>query len=84
MNFRLNKSGKEVILLTILQFRGMVDMHIELGFTGGIVSPLNAEGNESVVLVRTDLVSLVIASKDTVFWGNSSISSLLLFRIGCC
>ena len=59
-------------------------MHIKFGSTGGIVSPLNAEGNERVVFVRTDFVSLVMASKDTLFGGNSSISSLLLFRLGCC
>ena len=83
MNFRLNKSGKEVILLTILQFRGIIDIHIEFGSTGGFVTPLNAEGNERVVFVRTDFVSLIMASRDT-FGGNFSISSLLLFRLGCC
>ena len=83
MNFRLNRSGKEVTLLTILQFRGTIDIHKRFGSTGGTISPLNAEGNERVVLVRIDLVSLVTASSDT-FGGNSSISSLLLFRLGCC
>ena len=55
---------------------------MRFGTTGGTVSSLNAGGNERVVLVRIDLVSLVTASSDT-FGGNSSISSLLLFRLGC-
>ena len=84
INFRLNKSGNEVILLTILQFRRIIDIHFELGSTGGNVSPLNARGNKRVVFVRTDFVSSVIASKDKVFCVNSPIPSLLLFRLGCC
>ena len=39
-------------------------MHTEFGFNGGIVSPLNADGNHKVVFVRTDFVSLVIAFKE--------------------
>ena len=81
MNFKINKSGKEVILVTILQFRGIIDMRIKFGSTGGTVSPLNAEGNKRVVLVRIDFVSLVMVYSDT-FGGNSSISSLLLFKLG--
>ena len=58
-------------------------MHTNFESTGGIVSPLNADGNDGTVFVRTDFVSFVIASKFK-FGGNSSISSLLLSKLGCC
>ena len=52
-----------MILLTILIPRGTIDIHTLFGSTGEIVSPLKAEGKDTVVFVLIDLVSLVIASK---------------------
>ena len=58
-------------------------MHTGFGSTGGIVSPLNADGTDRVVFLRTDFGSFVIASKFKL-GGNSSISSLLLSKLGGC
>ena len=55
-----------------------------LGSTDGIVSPAYTEGNASTVLVLIYLDSFVSASNlDVVDMGISSISSLLLCKLGC-
>ena len=44
-----------MILLTILYTRVTIDMNRVFGSTGGIVSPLNAEGKDKVVFVLYDI-----------------------------
>ena len=40
-----------MILLTILYPRDTIDIHTVFGSTGGIVSPLNVDGNDKIVFV---------------------------------
>ena len=81
INHNLINSVREVILLTILHPSGTIDKQRLLSSTGGFISPLNAEGNDNVVILFIDLVSLKNASMfESV--GNSSTSSPLLIKLG--